>query len=157
MKRKITSIVLKSIVVLAATVGVIIQVAETYVSLLYFTIQSNIWIGVTCLVGLVLMLTNKPIKNAMYLIKLIFTVSITLTGVVYCTLLAPFMGEQAYSFSSTLLHVVVPVVAIADFLVYDYSGEYKWLNCPPVSRRYIHPSIIYQHQTASCAMRWNNR
>ena len=126
MARKITSLILKVVIVLSAVVGVIIHVAQTYTALLFFTIQSNVWIGVTCVVGLVLMLRKKPIKSWMYSVKLIFTVSITLTGVVYCTMLAPFLGSEAYTFSSTLLHVVVPVASVADFFVYDTVEYRKW-------------------------------
>ncbi|MCH5160196.1 MAG: Pr6Pr family membrane protein [Clostridiales bacterium] len=137
MARKITSIILKSIVALSVTVGVIIHVVADSRALLFFTTQSNIWIGVACLVGLALMIFKLPIKKWMYSVKLIFTVSITLTGVVYCTMLAPFLGSEAYTFSSTLLHVVVPVVSVADFFLYDFSTEYKKWECltatiPPI-------------------------
>ena len=126
MTRKITSLILKSVVVLSAFVGVVVQVVASSASLLYFTIQSNAWIGVTCLVGIVLTLLNKPPKQWMYVLKFVFTVSITLTGVVYCTMLAPFMGAEAYTLANTLLHVVVPVAAVADFFVYDVVEYPKW-------------------------------
>lgn len=74
----------------------------------------------------------------MYSIKLIFTVSITLTGVVYCTMLAPFYEGNAYTFSSTLLHVVVPVVSVVDFFVYDCVQYKKW-ECVVV----ITPPLYY--------------
>ena len=133
MARKITSLILKSIVVLAAGVGVITHAVADYRALLFFTSQSNIWIGATCLVGLVLMLFKAPLKNWMYSLKLIFTVSITLTGVVYCSMLAPALGAQAYTFTSTLLHVVVPVAAVADFFVYDFPCAYKKWECLTVT------------------------
>ena len=129
MARKITSLILKSIIVLSAIVGVVMQVVADSRNLLFFTIQSNMWICVACIVGLVLMLLKKQPKNWMYLVKLIFTVSITLTGVVYCTMLAPLLGELAYTFSSVLLHVVVPLASIVDFFVYDYTATYKWWQC----------------------------
>ena len=133
MTRKIISLVLKSLIALSVIVGIIIHVVEFPAALLYFTTQSNIWIGVTCMVGLMLIAFNRPIKQWMYSVKLIFTVSITLTGVVYCTLLAPYMGELAFTFSSTLLHVVVPILAVADFFVYDYVAEFKKWECVTVT------------------------
>ena len=137
MARKITSLILKSIVALSVIVGVIIHMVADARAILYFTTQSNIWIGVTCLVGLALMIFKLPVKKWFYSIKLVFTVSITLTGVVYCTMLAPYMGEEAYTFSSTLLHVIVPVVSVADFFVYDYVAQFKRWECvtatiPPI-------------------------
>lgn len=133
MARKITSLILKAIIVLSVTVGVIIHVVADARALLFFTTQSNLWIGATCLVGIVLMLLKTPLAHWMYSLKLIFTVSITLTGVVYCTMLAPWLGAEAYTFSSTLLHVVVPVVSVADFFVYDYPAEYKKWECLTVT------------------------
>lgn len=126
MTRKIISIVCKSIVVVAAIVGVILQTVESAASLLYFTLQSNIWIAATCLVGLAFVIAKVQLKRWMYVVKFIFTVSITLTGVVYCTMLAPFIEEGAFNLSNTLLHVVTPLAAIADFLLYDYNAEYRW-------------------------------
>ena len=131
--RKITSLILKTIVVLSAIVGVTIQILLDSRDLLFFTIQSNIWIGATCIIAIALMLSKTPIKSCMYSIKLIFTVSITLTGVVYCTILAPFMGSKAYTLASTLLHVVGPIAAIADFFVYDCYHAYKKWECLTVT------------------------
>ena len=133
MSRKISSLILKSIVALSAIVGVTIQIILDSRDLLFFTIQSNIWIGATCIIGIALMLSKAPITNWMYSIKLIFTVSVTLTSVVYCTILAPFMGSKAYTFASTLLHVVGPIAAIADFFVYDCYHLYKKWECLAVT------------------------
>ena len=126
MTRKIVSIVLKSIVVVAVVAGLTLYMLDAVSHILFFTLQSNIWIALTCLVGLALMIAKVQLKRWMYVIKLIFTVSITLTGVVFCTMLAPFMGNEAFTLASVLLHVIVPVAAVADFFVYDYAGEYKW-------------------------------
>ena len=129
MTKKIISIVLKSIVVVAVIVGLVLYMVEGVSHLLFFTLQSNIWIGVTCIVGLALMIAKVRLTRWMYVVKFIFTVSITLTGVVYCTMLAPFLGNDAFTLASTLLHVIVPVASVADFLVYDCAGKYKWLDC----------------------------
>ena len=151
MAKKVTSLILKSIVVVFSIVGVILSVIENWRTLLFFTIQSNVWICVACVVGIVLMLLKKPVKIWMYSIKLIFTVSITLTGVVYCTLLAPMLGALAYSFSNTVLHVVVPVAAVADFFVYD-SVEYKKWECLVVT---IPPFYYLGFAGVGYALNWN--
>ena len=137
MSRKNTSLIIKSIIALSVVVGVIIQVFEIQSAMLFFTIHSNIWIGITCIVGILLAVRNIPVKRWMYSVKLMFTVSITLTGVVFCTMLAPFMGDEAFTFSNILLHVVVPVLSVADFFVYDYFIEFKKWECviatvPPI-------------------------
>ena len=152
MARKITSIILKSIIVLFVIVGVIMHMIDDYRAILFFTTQSNIWIAAICLVGLVLMLLNKPIAKWMYSVKLIFTVSITLTGVVYCTMLAPFLGEEAYTFSSTLLHVVVPLVSVVDFLVCDYPATFKKWECVTVT---IPPIYYLVFAGIGYALKWD--
>ena len=127
--RKITSLILKIIVVLSASYGTFLAVTSAPATILYFTIQSNIWICVTCLVGLVLMIKKAEIKKWMYTVKLIFTVSITLTGVVYCVMLAPLNGDAAYTPVNVLTHVIVPAVSVLDFAVYDYPAVYKKREC----------------------------
>lgn len=128
MTKKIISIILKFIVVISALIGVILSALRGGYSMLYFTSQSNVWIAAVCLVELVLVFLKKEQRSWLFTVKLIFTVSITLTGVVYNTMLAPFIRVGAYTFSSTLLHVVVPVAAVADFFVSDYPTENKkWL------------------------------
>ncbi len=136
--RKWLSMFLKFIVVMASFIGLILVVCDikvTYVGgwkgMLYFTNQSNLWIGIVCLVGLIIMIMEeikhkKYIKPWMKIIKLVFTVAITLTGVVYCFLLVPTMSEDPWCLTSVLTHVVVPVFAVADFLVYDVDFSYKY-------------------------------
>ena len=100
-------------------------------SLMYFTVQSNLWIGFMSLWILILMILefkNKKEyrKNYHYLLKYIFTVSITLTGVVYCAILAPIArGFDPWTVYSILTHVVVPVASIIDFFLDDYKIKFK--------------------------------
>ena len=127
--RKITSLILKSVAVLSAFYGIFLSLSSAPATILYFTIQSNIWIGAVCLAGIILMIRKAEIKKWMYSVKLVFTVSITLTGVVYCVMLAPLSGDAAYSPVSVLTHVVVPAVSVLDFAVYDYPALYKKREC----------------------------
>lgn len=129
--RKYISFLLKTIVVLASMTGIVFVVGKitySYVGgikgLMYFTNKSNIWIGVVCLIGMILMIMEDVkqkdiLKPWMYVVKLVFTVSITLTGMVYCFLLAPTMTTNPWSITSVLTHVVVPLTSIIDFLIYD--------------------------------------
>ena len=83
--------------------------------LLYFTAQSNLWI---CFIFLALLLFPKYNKQ-LYLSKYAFTVSITLTGLVFCSLLAPFSDESYHPWTlpNLLTHVFTPLFAIADFFL----------------------------------------
>ena len=152
MARKITSLILKFVIALSATVGITLQTVAMSQALLYFTIQSNAWIAATCIVGIVLILMGKTPKRWMYSVKLVFTVSITLTGVVYCTLLAPYMGEEAFNLGSTLLHVIVPVAAVADFFLYDCAVNYKKWECLVVT---VPPFYYLAFAGVGYALNWD--
>nr|MCR5010399.1 Pr6Pr family membrane protein [Clostridia bacterium] len=123
-KGRTASYILKIIVIVSAVVGTVLSAAGGRhsfmggsVVFMYFTIQSNILIAVICLIGLVLMAANIKIGKAWYIIKFVGTVAITLTGVVFCFVLAPTMKTAAWNIQNILTHVVVPVASIADFLV----------------------------------------
>lgn len=86
---------------------------------LYFTVQSNLWIGATCALFFVLNAVTlaKPsffIPRVLHVIKFVFTVSITLTGIVFCGVLAPTLPGSFKSAANVLTHVVVPVAAVID-------------------------------------------
>ena len=91
---------------------------------MYFTIQSNILIALVCLIGIYFLLKNKN-NSIWYLIKLVSTISITLTGLVFCFVLAPTMGVEAWGIANVLTHVIVPVMSIVDFFVVGINSNYK--------------------------------
>ncbi len=92
---------------------------------MYFTIQSNIAIAIVCAVGLILLLRQGPVSRPWYAVKYVMTVSITLTGIVFCFVLAPTMGKHAWNVQNVLTHVVVPVAAIADYFVTGVCGRLR--------------------------------
>jgi hypothetical protein len=123
-KGRTASYVLKIIVIVSAVVGTVLSAAGGRhsfmggsVVFMYFTIQSNILIALICLIGLALMAAKKRIGKVWYIIKFVGTVAITLTGVVFCFVLAPTMKTAAWNIQNILTHVVVPLASIADFLV----------------------------------------
>ena len=122
--RKWLSCALKLIVIVSAAVGTFLSAGGAkgkFMSgsraFMFFTIQSNILIAVICAVGLCLLLRKRPVSRKWYVVKLTGTVSITLTGVVFVVMLAPLLGSLAWNVQNTLTHVVVPLAAVADFLV----------------------------------------
>lgn len=130
-KRKIISIVLKSLAVFMSLGGVILCCVcaeqDGYSNwskrLLYFTNLSNIWIGVLFIFLLCLPLIkkgNEKWEKVLYVLKYIFTVSITITGFTFCCLLAPFAkndGYDAWTVSSFMTHVFAPIFSIVDYFV----------------------------------------
>ncbi|MCR5088833.1 MAG: Pr6Pr family membrane protein [Oscillospiraceae bacterium] len=145
MNSRSLSLVLKYTVVVSAIVGVILSAiagADAFMGgtrvFMYFTIQSNIAIALICAIGSVLLVRKQPIKSVWYLVHFIGTVSITLTGVVFCFVLAPTMGVYAWSLPNILTHVVVPLAAVADFFLSAIHGTIRksssfYVILPPIA------------------------
>ena len=137
--RKKISFVLKILAIIASLGGVLLSMffAQEHGyshwgrRMLYFTTLSNIWIGITLLIVVLLPIINKKqngkVTRFVYMLKYIFTVSITITGIIFCGFLAPFAPDEyaVWTFSSLCTHVFAPSLAIADFFVDDYHFEFK--------------------------------
>ncbi|MBR2780210.1 MAG: Pr6Pr family membrane protein [Eubacteriaceae bacterium] len=142
--RRSISYVLKLAVIISSVTGTLMSALAGRNSfmggsrvLMYFTIQSNILIALICAVGGYLLMSNRAIGDRWYTVKLVGTVSITLTGVVFVVLLVPVLGGRAWNIQNTLTHVVVPAAAVADFFV-TASGSrigrknVVWVLVPPM-------------------------
>ena len=145
-ERKMISYVLKLIVIISAVVGTVMSAWAGRNSFMggnsvfmYFTIQSNIAIAIICVVGFFLLMRGGEIRNAWCIVKLVGTVSITLTGVVFVVLLAPVLGDRAWNVQNTLTHVVVPAAAIIDFFVVASGNRINRKNVIYV----IIPPLLY--------------
>lgn len=144
--RKTISMALKLIVIVSAIAGTVMSASAGRNSFMggsrvfmYFTIQSNIAIALISLIGFCLLMREKAVSEAWYVVKLAGTVSITLTGVVFAVLLAPILGEAAWSVPNTLTHLIVPLAAVADFFVTVSGAEIKRRNVMYV----IIPPLLY--------------
>ena len=122
--RKIISLVLKLTVIVSAAAGTFRSAYAgrgTFMGgsrvFMFFTIQSNVLMALISVAGIFFLFRRKAVNNLWRIIKLVGTVSITLTGVVFAVLLAPILGNAAWNLQNTLTHVVVPVAAVADYFV----------------------------------------
>ena len=143
-ERKYLSAVLKTVVLVSAVLGTILSAIAGRSAFMgggsvfmYFTIQSNLALAVICAAGLVLLLRGKPVSDRWYTVKFVGTVSITLTGMVFCFVLAPTMGNAAWTPANILTHVVVPVCSVIDFFVTGVCGQIAkrkilWVTVPPL-------------------------
>lgn len=118
------SMLLKCAVFVSAAVGVAMSAAAGRRAFMggsrvfmYFTIQSNIASALISLIGAVQMARDGGIRRSWAIVQFIGAVSITLTGMVFCFVLAPVLGRYAWSTANVLTHVAVPVLAVADFLL----------------------------------------
>ena len=131
-KTRIASLILKIAVFLSAAVGVVISAMATRGTFMgggrvfmFFTIQSNIAIGLIEGLGAVFLLKNAGTGRLWAVIHYVGTVSITLTGAVFCILLAPTLGDSAWNAQNVLTHVAVPLASILDFFVIGPYGGYR--------------------------------
>ena len=131
-KDRIISLILKAVVFAAAVAGTVLSAASgRHVFMgggtvfMYFTIQSNLFAAAVSAAGAVLLLRKKPVPGAWYVVRLVMAVAITLTGAVFCFVLAPTMWKAAWSLPNILTHVIVPAASVADFFVSCRPGELK--------------------------------
>ena len=131
-KDRIISLILKAVVFAAAVAGTALSaVSGRHVFMgggtvfMYFTIQSNLFAAAVSAAGAVLLLRKKPVPGAWYVVRLVMAVAITLTGAVFCFVLAPTIWKSAWSLPNILTHVIVPVASVADLFVSCRQGELK--------------------------------
>jgi len=138
------SYVLKIVVALSAIIGTVLSAyagRNTFmggkVVFMYFTIQSNILVAIISIIGLCFLFKSRETGRIWHIIKFVGTVAITLTGVVFCFVLAPTLGEHAWNIQNILTHVVVPIGAVVDFFVIAPLLEIKkssiiYVTIPPI-------------------------
>lgn len=90
-------------------------------ALYYYTVQSNIIILV---ISIIYLLFYKRLNSTFYKIKYFATVGITITFLVFFTMLTPQLlstGDASYLLSVTniTLHLVSPLLAMISFIKYD--------------------------------------
>lgn len=127
-KKTIASVTLKAFIFLSMIIGITaILAGSSFMSVsafLFFTVQSNLWIGFCCLIFAVFQVKGRKLQPRMYIIKFAFTVSITLTCVVMATMLTPTFamrgeGMDLLEISNFFPHYLVPALAISDFILFD--------------------------------------
>ncbi|MBQ3418117.1 MAG: Pr6Pr family membrane protein [Ruminococcus sp.] len=137
--KRILSVILKCIVILAASVGTFLSAISGmggFMSgsrvFMYFTIQSNIAVALVSAAGLVLMLRGKEISGVWYVLDYVGAVSITMTCSVFTFVLAPTLGDLAWTVYNVLTHLIVPIAFIVDFFIIAVYGDIKKTHLPLV-------------------------
>lgn len=125
-----TKIIIKAALIIIGVLGIVFTALSSAFMggasvFFFFTVQSNIFIMMMALIFLinevVVLITNKSFINQTLLhIKYVATVAITVTFLVFFTMLAPLMGiDYLLSFNNFSLHAIVPILAIVDFFLFD--------------------------------------
>ena len=130
MVKTIAKILIKAALAIVGILGIIFTAQSSAFMggasvFFFFTVQSNIFIIAMALIFLVnevvvLLKKNSFINQTLLHIKYVATVAITITFLVFFTMLAPLMGiDYLLSFNNFSLHAIVPILAIVDFFLFD--------------------------------------
>ena len=102
-KRNIISLVLKALLATVSLNGVLLSYLQggsfSGRIFLYFTIQSNIWIGITSIIGFIFLAIDMAYRRVSLrrwfsILEFIFTVSILITGIIFTSVLVPTMERK---------------------------------------------------------------
>lgn len=110
----------------------------------FFTIQTNIFIAIIEIILVGSQIFNMCGEETPFVtskgfsfIRTLTTFFITITGLIYCFVLAPvgmYFDDKPLSvmfdFRNVLLHITVPVMAIIDHLFYSTKGNLKYKHTP---------------------------
>ncbi|MBQ5951570.1 MAG: Pr6Pr family membrane protein [Lachnospiraceae bacterium] len=91
----------------------------------YYTVLSNVFCAVTCLVSLIWSVTHRgeDLPGRLYVFRLMGTAVVGVTFFVVLTFLGPTMGYRAmFSGVSFWLHLVVPVLAAVEMVLQKPDG-----------------------------------
>lgn len=161
-------LIVKLISVTASVYG-LIRTMDDLLSFTYFTNLSNIFLDFVLLLFIyfdIELLRSKGTRerrsNPAYIVKYMATISITLTCLIYLTLLAP-TNENGFVYAylnngagSLCVHMVGPVLAILDFLLFDYGyvsskKHALFATVPPLT--YVGFVVIL----SGCGVRWGTK
>lgn len=165
-KELIAGLLMKAVAVAASIYGMW-RTMTGVMSLTYFTNLSNIFLDIVLVLFFVIdfiLLVSGGEKiykrNWQYIVKYMATIGITLTFLIYLTLLAPtsqagFINAYLQNGAGSLcVHFIAPVLGILDFLWFDY--RYK-SNLAHVIFAVIPPLVYvgFVVLAAELGLRWN--
>ena len=159
--------IIKLVAIVSCIYGLIVGIEEPQ-DMTYFTNLSNILIGIILTVSFIfdaiILKTNgekNPKGNIFFVIKFILTLCISITWLIYMCILAPtsdagfFKSYMGHHYGSLCLHMITPVLALLDFILFDYNYKSTGIHSvyaviPPLG--YVGLIIIL----ASTGMRWSH-
>ena len=141
MKGIIVQVLIRAALIIVGVLGIILTVFSdnsfmgNTVAFLYFTVQSNITIisiEVVFLIDAIRQLFSKKtfINDILLYIKYAFVVAITITCLVFVTMLMPTLGASyLLSYGNFSLHLIVPILAVTDFFIFDKNIKLTKVTC----------------------------
>ena len=135
---KIIHLIVRFIFIVVCYIGIYTNIIDTNenafmgngTALNFYTIQSNILVLGTQVILLIYELFNEKLKlrfsKIISILKFVSTTAITLTLLVFWGMLAPYMEvETLKSFSCILVHLIIPLGMILDFLFCKDEYEFE--------------------------------
>lgn len=92
----------------------------------FFTMQSNIIFIVALLITAGAALSRRAPSPMLDLLRACATTYIVIVGIVYNTLLVGLEGGVSLDWANTILHVVLPLYAAIDWLIFADRAPLKW-------------------------------
>lgn len=165
-KELILGLLIKAAAIAASVYGMW-RTMTGILSLTYFTNLSNLFMDMVLIlffiVDFILLASGGERiykKNWQYIVKYMATIGITLTFLVYLTLLAPtsqvgFLNAYLQNGAGSLcVHLIAPILAILDFLWFDY----RYKSNPAHIIFAVLPPLVYVGfivLAAQLGLRWN--
>ena len=124
------SVIFKLSLFTAATLGILIQIGAfsdelNLSSLNYYTLMTNMLCAVYFFAAMIY--EGKGGGTLLPALKGAIVLGITITGLVYHFMLSgSFQMQGTISLSNLLLHYVVPMMSVLDWLLFSNKGHYSW-------------------------------
>ena len=94
----------------------------------FFTVDSNIFMGIIALVFVIKEITNQEITKNMYRLKLMATTAVSLTFIIVFTYLGPISKDGIISLlqnSNIFFHLVISVLSIITLALFEKTNKLK--------------------------------
>ena len=98
----------------------------------YFTMQSNIITAVVVLIAALVTFRGRPQSPTLVLARACATTYIVIVGIVYNTLLAGLEGGVSLEWANWVLHVLFPIYAALDWILFGDRTPLAWKRLPVV-------------------------
>jgi hypothetical protein len=95
----------------------------------FFTVDSNILMGITSLIFVIKEIKKEKLTKNMYRLKLMSTTAVTLTFIVVFTYLGPISENGIISLlqnSNIFFHLIIPILSIINLTIFEKTNELKF-------------------------------
>ena len=164
MRKKVVKLIYKIIIVACVILALCITVPKRKAEQFwFFTVQTNLFVAIIqtiLIISIIFKMCGKELpftKSKIFSkLRLLTSFFITITFIIYCFVLAPcgmiFSGKtfaEMFDFRNILLHIVVPVLAFADYVLFcpkntvSYKQIWVFLIYPAIYTLLVYLRVIF--------------